>query len=50
MSKRNFVVRVIHGNCNNTYRVSESTLRAMLDLLTAELHKGRIRAFSVEGA
>jgi hypothetical protein len=48
MSKH-FVVRVVHGDANNTFRISGSAHPAMLDLLMKELRKGKIRAFSVEG-
>jgi len=43
-----FVVRVVHSEANNTFRISGSALPAMLDLLIKELRKGRIQAFSVE--
>jgi len=45
---RHFIVRVVHGEANNTYRISSRALKAMLDLLEKGLRKGRIRAFSVE--
>jgi hypothetical protein len=46
---KHYVVRVVHQRTNNTFRVTDSTAPAMLDLLMKELRRGRIKAFSVEG-
>jgi len=45
---KQYIVRVVHGNVNNTFRVSKSALDAMMDLLTKQMVRGEVKAFSVE--
>lgn len=43
-----YLVRVLQGKCNSTFRISEFSLPALIDLLLNEMKKGKVKAFSIE--